>query len=615
MSKKILVALMVVSVVFGLSCGLSRERQAARSPLDADGWYVSIEEALKGPIPTGGSSPVLVAVMAGGWERYERDVYADSTIEAKLATLRHARVDGSDTRLEAYGLTDAPALLMLTSDDKVITYLEGARDPYVLRRAITRSLEFPRPWTELERSTDPAAQLRYLEVLIEQGKFDTAAAVAKKYVDAPSSPEAAHGLYLYIYAMGERGDMAEAEKAVALYVRKYPQGEDRTAVRWIQAVIAMQAGKDAAALAEIDRILSDDASSPFARQAVLMYAMQYLAGQKRQLAEADKYLGERIAAGGAWADEFAMARAQLRLNIPGAEGQAVADIKQVAAGNSRYSSSAQGLLVSLVSNSRDRSMLADMTLFFQDLTRDPAHSDEARLHLVRLYMMDNNFARAKEEAQTLSTGKGEYADEALLMLGQIALEKEMDPAAAIARFDDAIKRSPEGKTAWPARYGRAMALYLAGDRARAAAEFALLKEYVSTHRFLSNAFSLVLPQGMPPQLLPVQLQNLNKGLKEMEKEPQGDEHFKAFMAGILAVRKGDTAAAERIFSDFVESTPGSLLTDDAYMKLADLAFRDDKMDSVQFYLNRIVTSYKNSDQYENAARLVEQLKKPAGGRK
>ena len=177
------------------------------------------------------------------------------------------------------------------------------------------------------------------------------------------------------------------------------------------------------------------------------------------------------------------------------------------------------------------------------------------MRLARLYMANENTQRAKEEARTITVAGGESADDALLLLGVMALEVERDPAAAAPIFTDLIAKYPARETLWPAKYGLARAHFFSGDIKKAEPAFEELLQYLAGRRYLPEAFLMILSRPMPPAMIRDQLKEYAEKVKTLLAEEQGEAAFKKLMDGVILASRGDTAPAFAAFQSLVSEHP------------------------------------------------------------
>jgi tetratricopeptide (TPR) repeat protein len=572
------------------------------------GWSASIAGALADATRR---DPRLIVVTRAGWSGYEKSIFEHPAIAPLIEPLGRAQVDfTADTaRLSAWGVEGAPALVLVTADGRLITRLVGPRDMSVVKKAIERSSEFPLAREDLARREDTPAVIRAAEVAIELGEFETATVMTRGFLEADrSAPETARGRYLHLYALAEDGKMPVAARMAADYLKDFPEGEDRSAVLWILAVIDLQANRDRAALERIEAIRTTDSGSVYARQAIIAYSMEYLARAKQKLADADRYLTQCIEAGSPWRDDLILARSYLRFARPESAMAAIEDLKQVARGaNALLADEAQERLVGFAAQA-DPSLQSQIILFFQDLVRRPAESGSGRLRLARLYLANENLQRAREEARTIVAGGGEQADDALLLLGVIALEVERDPAAAVPIFTDLIAKFPSRETLWPAKYGLARAYFFSGEIKQAEPALEELLGYLAGRRYLPEPFLMILARPMPPAMIRDQLKEYAEKVKALLAEEQGEAAFKKLMSGVINASRGETEPAFVAFQSLVSEHPASSVADDALFEEARLHLRDGRIDEARVALTRITTSYKGSDQFAQASEFLEAMK-------
>jgi len=266
----------------------------------------------------------------------------------------------------------------------------------------------------------------------------------------------------------------------------------------------------------------------------------------------------------------------------------------------------------MVAGSRGSELiLPGVVLFFQELAARPGDDGYARFLLARLYLLSDNTSRAIEEAKGITSKGGEYADEAALLVGVIKLEVEKKPDEAILHFEEVIKEYKDRSTYWPARYGWSRALFFSGRLKEAKDANIALLEYLSNRAYLPEAFLLILPQPAPPQAIVAQLKEYNEKIDSLMAEKDGEKIFKELLVGVLAGSKGDSVVADAAFNSVVTKYPASSLADDALLELAKVHLRGDQLDSAANVLERIMTSYKGSDQYKPAEELLGMIKNAA----
>ncbi|MEK8023503.1 MAG: hypothetical protein AAB229_06790, partial [Candidatus Hydrogenedentota bacterium] len=356
-----------------LSCGQT-STPAKRTEQDRSGWHTTVEGALK----ASESGPRLVVVTRSGWSGYEKSTFDHPALAPVIAPMARARLDLSDdtTRFENLGIDRAPSIVLLTPQGAVISKIVGQRDISVIKRSIARAIEFPMTRSELLGKTDTASQLRWVEVSIEEGDFESAAIAAKRYLGPGRSTEEAHGQYLYAYVSAELGNQTEDKKLseqhrkesktwVDEYLKRYPAGEDASAAKWIGIVLNLQGNKPKVSEALIQDLLKSDSPSAFTRQAVIAYSMEHLARAEKKLPAAIDFLTRAMADSSPWSEDFLMARATLRLaeaeNIP----YGIADLQQVATGRTIMSSEAQDRLV-MIATAPASQPLVDVVFDYAD---------------------------------------------------------------------------------------------------------------------------------------------------------------------------------------------------------------------------------------------------------
>lgn len=597
-----------ILAIFGLSLAIAAcgKPSPAAHVADASGWYSNLAPTLADARP----GPRLIVVTRAGWSAYERTVYDDPALADLLGKVPHARIDMSmDTpQLVAWGLQGAPALVLVNAKGQLLTSLVGARDISFVRRTIERTLAFPLTRTELSSRTDTPAQLRLIEVEIDQGDMESAAVRAGRFIGPDTSTDAALGQYLYAYSNAELQKSEEARTWATRYLERYPTGADRTAVQWILAVLDLQADKGPAAEARIRVMVAADSGSFYARQAVLAYAMEYLARQKQKLGPAEKFLSGFIAESGPWTDDFQMAHSSICMSAPNGLALALEDLKSVIRRNGRMAEEAEErLIMTAASPGGGEQVAAPTILFLQDVIRLPGDRERSRFSLTRLYLISQNIDRGREEALKLAAGDGAYADDAMLLLGALALEHDLSPDSAVIQFQSLIKRFPDRETIWPAKYGLARALFFSGKLQEAATAMDEVLGWLAGRRFLPDAFQLITGPQTPASNVMAQIEEYRKKTRELLAEENGTVVFQKLLTGVLASSHGDTAAATAAFKQVVEQHPASSVADDAYMELAKIALRERRMADAQTNLTRITTSYKASDQYEPAVRILSAL--------
>ncbi len=603
----ILGVFLVASLGLVMACGESPSATPSVSDSDGSGWHTTIDAALRDQ----SSGPRVIVVTRAGWSAYERAVYDNPALKPLLDLVPRARVDMfTDTqRFINWGLEGAPALVLVNADGKLLTSLVGARDLSFVKRTIERTREFPLTRAELEARTDLPARLRLAEVLIDQNEYETAALLAgalrSDTAAATDTLTSAAATYLYAYACAELRRSDEARKAAQAYLSTWPNGQDRPAVLWILAVLDLQKDKGRDAENRVREILQGDSGSFYARQAVLAYAMEYLARQKNQLAPAERFLSGVIAESGPWSDDFLMARASLRLTSEAAAPLGLEDYKTVISRQGRLAEEAEERLIMIGAQPGGEGFVAPLILWFQDLVRKPDISDRSKFALVRLYVVSRNFDRGREEARALASGEGPYADDALLLLGALKMEEELDPPGAVTLFQDLVKRFPARETLWPAKYGLARAYFFSGQVAEAKTTMDEVIAWMTGRRFLPDAFALIAGPQAPARAILAQMTDYRSKTEELLKEENGVTVFQELLKGVLAGSKGDTAAATVSFQKVVTEHPASSVADDAYMELAKISLREQRIDDAKKHLERVIASYRNSDQYDEAERFLQ----------
>lgn len=615
--------LILIALLIGVGVYIAKWKPAPppQATIDAEGWYLSLDAARNEKDPGLRARPILLVAVGGVWGGYERGTYGEEPIKGLTEKYRRARMTVSDTALAGLGMEDAPAMAVFDPDGRLITRLVGPRDFGMIRYTLERCLEFPAPAEILQAKGDPASHLRYTELLLERDSFALARDESARYLKGDSSPETAHGWYLHAYAQAElagRSDRdghaadatrerAEARKAAAGYLRMSPTGRHREASLWILIVLDLQEKREKEALKSLNALIASDSGSPYTRQAVLAYSIEYLARGKGKLLEADKFLTSVIEKGSLWKGDLQMARATLRMNIPSMQTQGLADLEAAAQTKGEIAQAAQERLIMLTGASRSPLMLPNTILFFQNLARDTVQGESARLRLARLYIMQGDMVRAREEAGNVAAGRGEYADDALLLLGSLELEGDKNPQEAVKKYDALITGFGDRETVWPARYGRARALFFSGDVERALTAFEELHGYFRRSRIFPDAFSVVVPHGASARQIEGEIAEYVAKLKILKEEPKGPDAFRLFMDAVLTSAKGESNAAEPKLVSFARDYPSSSLADDALMEMVKLHLMRREPDSAVVYLDRIIQSYNGSDQFENAGKLKERI--------
>lgn len=600
-------AFLACSLGLLLACGENPGAKPALSDSDGSGWYSTIDAALRDQ----SSGPRVIVVTRAGWSAYERAVYDNPALKPILDLMPHARIDmfTDSQRLINWGLEGAPALLLINAEGKLLTSLVGARDLSFVKRTIERTREFPLTRAELEARTDVPARLRLAEVLIDQNEYETAAIIAGALRSdsgpAADTRTASAATYLYAYACAELRRSDEARKTALSYLSTWPNGADGSAVRWILAVLDLQKDKGRDAENRVREILKSDSGSFYARQAVLAYSMEYLARQKNQLGPAERFLSGFIAESGPWSDDFLMARASLRLTSQAAAALGIEDYKTVIGRQGRLAEEAEERLIMIGAQPGGEVFVAPLILWFQDLVRRPDVADRSKFALTRLYIVSRNFDRGREEARALANGDGPYADDSLLLLGALKMEEELDPPGAVMLFQDLVKRFPARETLWPAKYGLARAYFFSGQVAEAKTTMDEVIGWMTGRRFLPDAFQLIAGPQAPARAILAQMADYRAKTEEMLKEENGVAVFQELLKGVLAGSKGDTAAATISFEKVIAEHPASSVADDAYMELAKIALREERIDDAKKHLERVIASYRNSDQYDEAERFLQ----------
>ena len=614
MKRYLPVYIISIAVVAGLliwMLNIKRSEETIRK-VEA-GWYSTIKECLA----DSSKSPRLIVVTRAGWSRYERNTYDNSEVKKLIAPLPRVKLDWSEdtAKMDAWKITEAPSLILTTSQGELITKLMGPRDISIIRKAISRSIEFPFSYSELSQRTDTESVLRCIEVAIELGEFETAAVKAERFLGNDTSSISAKGQYLHAYAIAELGEIEKSQNEAKVYLSRYPKGEDRAALLWILSVLDLQNGKDASAKKYIQDMITSDSSSPFSRQAVLAYSIEYLARGKKNLSEADNFLTSAIAESSPWTYDFLLARSSLRFASPSTVELGLQDLAGVAKSNSDLAEDAQDRLVMLSMPPNGDALRPNIILMFQELARSSGNPDCARFNLARLYIFANDENRAREEVQTLSVKGGEYSGDAMLLLGTMKLEFNKEPKEAVKIFEDLIAKYPERETFWAGKYGLARALFFSGDVERAKKEISEVLVYLEGRRYLADAFLTILPRPMRPIELKEQFQDFAAKLESIEKEEGGKEVFGKLLEGVLASSKGDTVTAGSKFNEIIEKNPASSVVDDAYFELAKIYVREGNLDKTKEILTKIITVYKHSDQYESAKNLLEMINQSQGNRR
>jgi len=614
MKRYLPVYIISIAVIAGLliwMLNIKRSEETIRK-VEA-GWYSTIKECLA----DSSKSPRLIVVTRAGWSRYERNTYDNSEVKKLIAPLPRVKLDWSEdtAKMDAWKITEAPSLILTTSQGELITKLMGPRDISIISKAISRSIEFPFSYSELSQRTDTESVLRCIEVAIELGEFETAAVKAERFLGNDTSSISAKGQYLHAYAIAELGEIEKSQNEAKVYLSRYPKGEDRAALLWILSVLDLQNGKDASAKKYIQDMITSDSSSPFSRQAVLAYSIEYLARGKKNLSEADNFLTSAIAESSPWTYDFLLARSSLRFASPSTVELGLQDLAGVAKSNSDLAEDAQDRLVMLSMPPNGDALRPNIILMFQELARSSGNPDCARFNLARLYIFANDENRAREEAQTLSVKGGEYSGDAMLLLGTMKLEFNKEPKEAVKIFEDLIAKYPERETFWAGKYGLARALFFSGDVERAKKEISEVLVYLEGRRYLADAFLTILPRPMRPIELKEQFQDFAAKLESIEKEEGGKEVFGKLLEGVLASSKGDTVTAGSKFNEIIEKNPASSVVDDAYFELAKIYVREGNLDKTKEILTKIITVYKHSDQYESAKNLLEMINQSQGNRR
>lgn len=598
----------ILACLFLFSCGGKAASPApAPAARDLDGTWLTLASARAATGADAGELPIVVMVTDGGWGRYEKDIFGEPDLATVLKSRRRARIERGSPELASYDLKPGPSLLVLDQAGAVITRISGRRDASVLRRAIERSAQFPIPSASLSAEPAGPKHIRYVEVLLEGDSFAGAAAAAEPYLDDPPSEESAHGLYLYTYSIAEMDKSSEARKLADRYLKENPSGPDRPAVHWILLVLDLQAEKGPDAKRRLDALVGEAPQSPFARQAVLAYAMEYLMRGKRDFASADKLLSEFIESDKSWTNEYLLARSVIRRGNPATMELGIEDLEAVAQSKSIGAERAQEMLVQM-SVSPGGGMLLDREIvFFQRLARDPATGSYARLKLARLYMASEDEERAKEEASTVAATGGEAGSEARLLSASMALELDFNPQSSVELFDKLISDLPDGALSWAAKFGRSRALFFTGRRDAAAAALKEVLGFLKGREVLPEAFYLLVPYGAPPGAIAGQLEEYSAKLAALTSEDNADAALGDFLVAFLAASRGDSNAIAAL-DDFVGRYPASSLTDDAIMEKVKLSLKTGDGQTAIENLERIVNSYKGSDQHRVASQLLGSIK-------
>lgn len=593
------IAVAALGYLFAQTGGPSAPHAATQS--DGSGWLTSIDAALR----DASSGPRVIVVTRAGWSSYERAVYQDPSMKALLELVPRARIDmfSDSQRLMNWGLEGAPALVLVNAKGELLTSLVGARDVSFLKRAIERTREFPYTRAELAARTDTPSLLRLAEVHIDQGDFESAAIVAGPLA-ADSGATGAAATYLLAYAAAELQKTDEARAAADRYLRAWPEGADATGALWIQAVLELQKDRGREAEGRVIAILDRDSSSYFSRQAVLAYSLKYLAQEKRQLPKAEQFLSSCMERATPWSDDFRMARASLRLSSPATLADALEDYKTVVANQGRAAEEAEERLIMISAQPGGEGAAAPLILWFQDLVRRPGIADRTRFALARLYVVGRSFDRGKEEARALAGGTGDFADDALLLLGALKLEEELDPAGAVTLFQDLVGRFPARETFWAAKYGLARAQFFAGRVEESKATMGEVIGWLTGRRFLPDAFALIAGPQAPAAAVQAQMKGYHEKATEiLEKGEQAV--FQKLVGGVLSASKGDSGIARAAFEQIVTEHPASSLADDALMELAKISLRNQDVEGAKTHLERVVASYRGQDQFEEAEQMLQ----------
>ncbi|RMH58660.1 MAG: hypothetical protein D6679_03985 [Candidatus Hydrogenedentota bacterium] len=612
----VFLAVILLAEMFG-GCGRAKKNAAGDETISAadSEWAGSLAELQK-RIREAGAPFGVVIITGSEWGRYEKDIYESPEIKPLLAAVPRMRVDwkAADALRERYGAKDAPGLWFLDGAGREITHLEGARDVAFVRRVFEHVREYPKPRTELRESAekDSGARIRLIEVLLETGNPDTALLECRRTTKELKGAQPALLYYLHAYSAGEAGALREAERVARQYLRKFPGGSERAAVRWIQTFLAMKQKRQRSAERTISKMLSADSTSPYTRQAVTAFAIQYLARSKRDPAAAERFLTKAIKAGTPWSADFLLARALVRSGLPNGMPAALEDLRTVVKEGGERAEEGLDQLTAVAASRVGAPWAADIILFLQKMARSESLGFAARLRLAQLYLLNGDVTLADEEARLVSASGGPLAPAGMLLRGSIALDGEGNPKKALAAFGECLEKFAGSTWEPAARYGRARALFFLARVKDAAEAYAFLEKYLQGRRYLPESFRYVLPSMMPAEVFQSQIAAFRRKLAELEKEKNGAAVLKEYVAGTIAAARGDTETATRVFRAVTADYPASSLADDAYIQLGTLAIREGRVREATKHWQRVVNSYKGSDQYERARQYLAGLRRFRG---
>lgn len=464
--------LLVVAAALAGVIWYGTRRPAAPGPvLDPHAWRVGA-----GALSSAENDPRLrfVAVVLGGVRSYEKDVFSDPDVEPLLDNFVKIRLDlrRDSTLLERYGVAWAPAFLVLTPDGHLVTRREGRFDPAEIARTLRGALAFPVARADLPGASDttaPAALLtRAAEVALELGEADTALAIAhlgRRRAEQADTSVLPKARFVLAYALASAERFREAAHEAADLAADLDDADDLApAALWIELAARMGEGGGGAEVTKtLERLLQRFPDSPYARQALLTYALRYLPDQGQSGREAAVAFLRRVAGREApYASHARLALAGLLARNPETLAEGVAHYRALARESGRVGDEALETLASLAREAAlaKTDLLASTILFLQELAVDAPPERALRIRYY-LGVLEADAGSPKLAAKDLAAAAADpaQAGPAYLRLGSVRLDALADPSGARAAYEAALASGLEPEARSAAMFGRARALF------------------------------------------------------------------------------------------------------------------------------------------------------------